>query len=78
MGRSGSPARRDTAKEEAVIDNRMAELEAQALATVDKLKVLSSSTAIKYMEEDLMKTEEQIRALVDSKAQQKKDQPVSF
>jgi len=56
----------------------MAELEAQALATVDKLKVLSSSTAIKYMEEDLMKTEEQIRALVDSKAQQKKDQPVSF
>jgi hypothetical protein len=56
----------------------MGNLRAQALATVGKIKVLSSETAIKYMEEDLMKVEEQIKALADQKEKLKRDQPISF
>lgn len=66
------------AHDDAVTDNRMQELKAQALATVGKIKLLSSETAIKYMEEDLMKIEEQIQALTNEKEQKKDDQPVSF
>ena len=35
-------------------------LEAQIRATVDRMKVITSETAIKYMEEDIMKAEKQI------------------
>ena len=40
--------------------NRRQELEAQIRLLVDKMKLISSSTAIKYMEEDLAKLEQQI------------------
>ena len=43
----------DSGKDEAVLDERISELKAQALATVDKLKVLSSETAIKYKRRNL-------------------------
>lgn len=65
-------------KDEIVIDNRMNELKAQALATVDKIKLLSSATAIKYLEEELMKIEEQMKVLASEKEQKVDKQPVSF
>ncbi len=57
----------DSNKDEAVLDKRINELKAQALATVDKLKMLSSETAIKYMEEELMRIEDQIKELLEQK-----------
>ncbi len=65
-------------KDDAVIDTRMDELKAQALATVDKIKLLSSATAIKYLEKDLMKIEEQMKALTIEKEQKQDKQPLSF
>ncbi len=65
-------------QEEAVLDERLKELHAQAFATVDKIKLLSSQTAIKYMEEELMKVEEEIAKLDEEKEQKQKEQPISF
>ena len=41
-------------------DKRRGELEAQIKVIVDKMKLVSSPTAIKYMEEDLIKLEQEI------------------
>lgn len=68
----------EVSSDEAVIDTRINELKAQAVATVDKIKLLSSATAIKYLEEDLMKIEEEITKLVDEKEQKQAKQPLSF
>ncbi len=68
----------DSGKDEAVLDQRIIELKAQALATVDKLKMLSSETAIKYMEEELMRVEDQIVELTSQKDKLKQEQPISF
>ncbi len=65
-------------QDEAVIENRIQDLKAQALATVDKIKLLSSETAIKYMEEDLIKIEEEVQTLTNEKEQKQDTQPVSF
>jgi site-specific DNA recombinase len=65
-------------KDEAMLDERLSELQAQAFATVDKIKLLSSQTAIKYMEEELMKVEAEIDKLNDEKEQKKQEQPISF
>ena len=43
--------------------NRREELEAQMKVIVDKMKIISSEIAIKYMEEDLMKLETQLKDL---------------
>ena len=69
---------KDDGKDEAAIETRLTTLRAQALATVDKIKLLSSQTAIKYMEEDLMKIEEQIEELVNEKERKSAEQPISF
>lgn len=45
-----------------LIEQRQA-LEAQIRVTVDRMKVLSSETAIKYMEEDIVNAEKQIKEL---------------
>ncbi len=47
--------------------NRREELEAQMKVIVDKMKLISSPTAIKYMEEDLMKLEAQVQDLDNHK-----------
>lgn len=65
-------------KEGEVIDQRINELKAQALATVGKIKLLSSATAIKYLEEELMKIEEQIKELANEKQQKADKHTVSF
>ena len=57
------------------IDTKITELKTQVRLTVDKMKLLSSETAIKYMEEDLMKTEEQINELTATKAETSNTKP---
>ncbi len=44
-------------------DKKRGELEAQMRVIVDKMRLVSSPTAIKYMEEDLTKIEQQINDL---------------
>ena len=61
-----------------MLDERIKELQAQAFATVDKIKLLSSATAIKYMEEDLMKIEAEIEKLNEEKEQRQNEKPISF
>lgn len=54
------------------VDNKILELKASAKATVDKIKFLTSEVAIKYMEEDLIKIEGEIKQLELEKIQQNK------
>lgn len=57
------------------IDVRIAELKSQAKLIADKIKFLNSEIAIKYVEEDLIKIEEQITELAAEKAKQVDNQP---
>ena len=65
-------------QEEITLDTRIEGLQAQALALVDKLKLLSSETAIKYVEEDLMKLEEQVNELKAEKQHTEAAKPLDF
>lgn len=60
------------------LDNRVEELKQQAMVSVNKIKVLSSDTAIKYMEEDIMKIEKQITVLGGKKAELESKKPVNI
>jgi hypothetical protein len=60
-------------KDEIDLDARITELKAQMQMSVSKIKMLSSETVIKYMEEDLLKTEQQIADLVAQKEKAKSD-----
>lgn len=51
-------------------DNRRTEIEAQIRVIVDKMKLISSPTAIKYMEEELVELEQQINNLEARKEEQ--------
>ncbi len=51
-------------------DKRREELEAQIKVIVDKMKLVSSPTAIKYMEEDLVKIEQEIADLETKKEEE--------
>lgn len=57
------------------IDNRIAELRTSAVATMDKIRVLSSPAALKFMEEDLVRIEKQIDILSDEKAKKEAERP---
>ena len=54
-------------KDSVTIDLRVANLKEQIHQSVDKIKFLSSSTAIKYMEEDIENMENEIRELTDKR-----------
>lgn len=54
-------------KDQINLDARITELKTSATMAMDKIKYLSSQTAIKYMEEELLKTEEQIESLMTQK-----------
>jgi site-specific DNA recombinase len=60
------------------VDTRILELQNDASTTVGKLKVLHSETAIKYMEEDLMKIEKHIQSLEAQKQELETKKPVNF
>jgi hypothetical protein len=68
----------DDGKDEAALTARLTTLRAQVLATVDKIKLLSSQTAIKYMEEDIMQLEQQIEEVEAQIDLKKSEQPISF
>lgn len=63
---------------EALLDKRISELQAQAFATMDKIKLLSSPTAIKFMEDELMQVDQEINKLNEEKEQKQKEQPINF
>ncbi len=50
------------------LEERIQTLRSEAQLTITKIKFLSSETAIKYMEEDLLKIERQIEQLINDKA----------
>ncbi len=60
------------------IDERITELQLQLGALVDKLKMLSSKTAIKYIEEDVVKIEKEIKTLEEEKLVKKAKEPLNF
>ena len=51
-------------------NKRHEELEAQARVIVDKMQLVTSQTAIKYMEGDLLKVEQQVKDLEALKDEQ--------
>lgn len=57
------------------IESRIKELRQDAITTMDKIRVLNSPTAIKFMEEDLVRIEKQIEALEDEKARKEAERP---
>ena len=65
-------------KDEQTIDTRISALKIQARMNVDKIKFLSSETAIKYMEEDLIKIEDQIATLEHEKENKVPDKPINI
>ena len=54
-------------KDDVNIDQKIIQLKTQVKMTVDKIKYLTSEVAIKYMEEDLVKTEQEIGNLLEEK-----------
>lgn len=50
----------------------------QAMVSVEKIKVLPSDTAIKYMEEDIMKIEKQIETLSGKRAELESKKPIDI
>ncbi len=54
---------KDINQEQIIVDEKIATLNVQAKALVEKIKVLSSSTAIKYIEDDLTSVEQEIKRL---------------
>ncbi len=51
------------------LDNKIAVLKTTAKGTVDKIRLLNSDVAIRYMEEDLVKVEQEIQQLEEQKTQ---------
>lgn len=64
--------------ETATIDSRIDDLKLQLQALVDKLKLLSSETAIKFVETDLIKLEQEITALEEEKMIKSAKEPLNF
>ncbi|MEK7571531.1 MAG: hypothetical protein AAB553_04615 [Patescibacteria group bacterium] len=65
-------------KDEVTIDSKIAELKTQIKMTVDKIKILTSEIAIKYLEEDLIKLEQQIADLLVEKGKAIADKPTDM
>ncbi|QQR52520.1 zinc ribbon domain-containing protein [bacterium] len=60
------------------IEDRITQLKADAASTVAKIRILDSPTALKFMEEDLVRIEQQITALTDEKAKKEAEKPSEF
>ncbi|MCA9347480.1 recombinase family protein [Candidatus Saccharibacteria bacterium] len=59
-------------------DERLEELRSETEMIMDKIKVLTSETAIKYLEEDLVRVEEKIRKLESEKAAKQTQKPINL
>lgn len=55
---------------------RIEELQKDFEAAMDKIRVLSSASAIKFMKKDLVRIEQQIKVLGNKKAQEEAQQPI--
>jgi len=66
------------AQDEVTTETRITALKTEARMMVDKIKVLTSEIAIKYMEEDLMKVEDQITNLSSTKEVAMKEKPTDI
>lgn len=60
------------------VSSQIVDLQTEVSVTVNKLKVLTSDTAIKYMEEDLVRIESDIQKLEAKKAELKSKKPLEF
>lgn len=60
------------------IDERIAELQKDAQAAVAKLRILDSPTALKFMEEDLVRIEQQIKDLEAEKSKKAAAKPTDM
>ena len=60
------------------LESRISELQAQVSIDIDKIKLLSSEVAIKYMEEDIMRLEKEISDLRVKGEQIKVQEPVDM
>lgn len=69
---------REVHKDDINIDHRILELKTQAKLTVDKIKYLTSEVAMRYMEEDLVKTEQQIADLLAEKQKVEQEKPADI
>lgn len=65
-------------KDKINIDARVSELKTQAKMTVDKIKMLTSETAIKYLEEDLLTIDQQIADLTIEKNKAETEKPTDM
>ncbi len=65
-------------QDEVDLEGRIQEQRLSAGLIMDKMKVLSSATAIKYMEEELIKTEDQIATLTEQKEKTQMNQPLDL
>lgn len=65
-------------KDDVSVDQRITELKTQAKMTVDKIKLLTSEVAIKYMEEDLVKMDQQIAELLEEKQRAEDTKPADM
>jgi len=61
-------------KDESIIDKKIDELKMVIQSTIEKIECLSSETAIKYMEQDLIGTETKIKELIVEK--EKRIEPI--
>lgn len=57
------------------IDAKLAELKTEVKLTVDKIKMLTSEVAIKYLEQDLVKLEQEIGDLLSEKEKTDQEKP---
>jgi hypothetical protein len=58
-------------------DERIKDLQMEAELTVKKIKVLQSDTALKYMEDDLMRIEKEVASLIYEKAKAQTKEPTN-
>ncbi|HEY5442268.1 MAG TPA: recombinase family protein [Candidatus Saccharimonadales bacterium] len=65
-------------KDTATIEQRITELNKQVRIAVDKIKLVSSSAAIKYLEGDIMKLEAEISELQVEREQTKPQEPANI
>lgn len=68
----------ETSKETLALDERIEDLRAEARLAIEKIKVLSVESAIKYMEEDLVKIEAQIVTLTQEKEIAMQEKPTNI
>ncbi len=68
----------EVVKDEVTIDDRITQLKTQTKQTIDKIKFLTSEVAIKYMEQELITTEQQLTDLLGEKQKAVDAQPIDM